>query len=82
MRDRLDALLRVLHGEPLAISRIGIANDHGGKGDLPARYAMRPLTIMRFRALARNGWPLVRTYDDISERFNEPVLVEELFWRS
>jgi hypothetical protein len=68
--------------EPLAISRIGIANVHGGTGELPARYVMRPVTIMRFRALARNGWPLVRTYDDISDRLNEPVLVEGLFWRS
>ncbi len=68
--------------EPLAISRIGIANDHGGKGELPASYIMRPVTIMRFRALAQDGWPLARTYDDISDRLNEPVLVEELFWRS
>lgn len=68
--------------EPLAISRIGIANDHGGKGELPASYILRPVTIMRFRALAQNGWALVQTYDDISDRLNEPVLVEGLFWRS
>jgi len=68
--------------EPLAISRIGIANDHGGKGELPANYVLRSMTIMRFRALAKNGWALVQTYDDISDRLNEPVLVEGLHWRS
>jgi hypothetical protein len=68
--------------EPLAISRIGIANDHGGKGELPASYILRPMTIMRFRALAKNGWALAQTYDDISDRLNVPVLVEGLFWRS
>jgi hypothetical protein len=68
--------------EPLAISRIGIANDHGGKGELPASYVMRRMTIMRFRALAQNGWALVQTYDDISERLNEPVVVEGLLWRT
>jgi len=79
--------IQVLHAferaicEPLAITRIGIANDHGGRGQLPASYAARSITIVRFRALARNGCALVQTYDDISDRLNEPVQVEALYWR-
>lgn len=80
--------LRIVHAfetaicEPLSITRIGIANDHGGKGALPASYAMKPVMITRFRALARSGRALEKTYDDISDRLNEPVLVEGLLWRS
>jgi hypothetical protein len=67
--------------EPLAISHVGIANVHGGRGALPASYVMKPMTITRFRALSWNGTAVSRTYDDISEPANEPVLVDDLFWR-
>jgi hypothetical protein len=67
---------------PLGITRIGIANDHGGAGKLPAAYVKRDVVAMRFRALAIDGWTLRSTYDDISCQANEPIKLTELYWRT
>jgi hypothetical protein len=68
--------------DPLAIKHVGIANAHQGRGELPAAYVRRRVRFMRYRALANAGWPLARTYDDISHIVNEPITVESLWWRS
>ncbi len=67
---------------PLGITRIGIANDHGGCGKLPDAYVKRDVVAMRFRALAIDGWTLCSTYDDISCQANEPIKLTELYWRT
>jgi hypothetical protein len=71
-----DALVK-----PLAIEHVGIANAHGGYGALPANYVRRAESIVRLRALARDGKRLHTAYDDISYTANTRVTVQ-LYWRS
>jgi hypothetical protein len=68
--------------DPLAIQRVGIANVFGGEGELPPTYVERDATLIRYRALAIDGWPLREIYDDTSIGLGEPTKVEGLYWRS
>lgn len=67
---------------PLGITQLGIANDHGGRGELPSNYVRRDTVVTRYRALEVDGDTLRSTYDDISTQANEPIKLEDLFWRS
>jgi hypothetical protein len=35
-----------------------------------------------YRALEIDGWTLCPTYDDISCQANEPIKLEDLYWRT
>jgi hypothetical protein len=76
----VDAFERALC-EPLRIAHVGIASFYNGEGKLPARYAERAAEFIRYRALAKQGWPVSSTYDDIWEPLNEPATDYSLYWR-
>lgn len=67
---------------PLGITRIGVANVHGGRGPLPSSYVQRAETFTRLRALARGKERVTTGYDDISTTFNKPITVTDLYWRA
>jgi hypothetical protein len=67
---------------PLGIRRIGIANLHGGRGPLPADYVRADVALIRLRALAHGGEPLLETYDDIAFVVNSPVKADHLRWKT
>jgi hypothetical protein len=67
---------------PFGIGRIGIANQHGGHGPLPADYVSREVAIVRHRALAIGGRLVTEIYDDIEIKANRPTRIDHLYWRT
>jgi hypothetical protein len=81
VRARVFAALESMIATPLGITRIGLANVHGGRGPLPSDFTERATTLTRLRALRAKGSPVTRGYDDIAHRVNEPALTH-LWWRA
>ena len=67
---------------PFGITRIGIANQHGGHGPLPVDYVSRTVALVRHRALAINGRLVTDIHDDIELAANQPVRIDHLYWRT
>lgn len=66
---------------PFGILQIGIANVHGGSGVLPADYAQRSVTLIRYRALALRGQLIRSGWDDLPKP-NTRLLSTALYWRA
>lgn len=65
----------------LGVHRLAIANQHGGFGWLPGRYARDRILVERLRALVdRNRVPARDVYDDIGGPLNEPAWFDHLLW--
>jgi hypothetical protein len=67
---------------PFGIARLGLANEHGGRGPLPADYVLQPATIVRHRALAIGGRLVTAIHDDIEVPANRTARVSHLYWRA
>jgi hypothetical protein len=84
-RDEIRAaVIRAIDGAvriPLGLRHTAIASKHGGRGFVPPDFERRKATITRFRALAYNGKPVSRAYDDISFEVNTRIEVDHLAWR-
>jgi len=75
----LGAIERIV--APFGITKIGIANVHGGHGPLPVDYVARDVALVRHRALAIGGQLVTDVYDDIAMA-NRPTRVDHLYWRT
>jgi hypothetical protein len=76
----LDAIERTL-ARPLGLARIGIANCHGGRGELPEAFRQEMKRATRLRALRGTDGELeTKLYDDISDTVNLPIDLE-LHWK-
>jgi hypothetical protein len=82
VRERILRAVETMLCEPLGIAHIGIANVHGGYGPLPANYRTKTVELTRRRALHVGGEPVTCTFDDISRKVNERVVVDDLYWRT
>ncbi len=76
----LDAIERTL-ARPLGCVQIGIANCHGGRGELPEAFHQGTKHVTRLRALrSADGVLETKLYDDIGDTVNQPIDLE-LHWK-
>jgi len=67
---------------PLNLKWIAIANEYGGQGPMPDAYKENDMELIRLRALAGKSGLVTEIYDDISERVNTRIRLNDAYWRN